>query len=470
MSFISPEFAYVALIFYFIYWLLKSRPSLQKAYLTLSSYGFYATWSLKFTFILLVYSLWVWWAGEWVQRTSTVARRQKLKLAVTISLSLGLLIITKYYEFLRGVLDDALSATSILYRLPFLELLIPAGVSFFTFQAITYLVWQAKEAPVESKNKIRWLDVSLYLAFWPTLFAGPIFRAKDFFTQLQGDQDGKAIHVEKAIYFILLGLFQKAVVANWLSINFVDDIFAYPESQNAVNTISSMWAYALQIFFDFSGYTLFVTGLGLLLGYQIPLNFKQPYLAKNLQDFWRRWHISLSTFIRDYIYFPLGGNQQGFTKTQINILIAMTLSGLWHGANTTFLIWGLLHGLGVVISNVNHRYSLIRLSALKAQIFTVVFICLTWVFFRADSLDTALTVLYQMTKIEGTFTRNHLLLILMSIAFFYFSQRAQLIEDKMISWANRNWGWRLFLVASAILFLIIYTGPNGIPTFIYYKF
>ena len=123
-----------------------------------------------------------------------------------------------------------------------------------------------------------------------------------------------------------------------------------------------------------------------------------------------------------------------------------------------------------MISNVTHRYSLIRLSALKAQILTVVFICLTWVFFRADSLDTALTVLYQMTKIEGTFTRNHLLLILMSIAFFYFSQRAQLIEDKMISWANRNWGWRLFLVASAILFLIIYTGPNGIPTFIYYKF
>jgi D-alanyl-lipoteichoic acid acyltransferase DltB (MBOAT superfamily) len=470
MSFISPEFAYAALVFFFIYWLLKSRPLLQKAYLTVSSYGFYATWSIKFTMILLAYSLWIWWAGEWIKQPNTIARHQKLKLTVTISLSLGLLIITKYYEFLRGGLDDALSAMSMHYSLPFLELLIPAGISFFTFQAITYLVWQAQQEASELKHKTRCMDVLLYLAFWPTLFAGPIFRSKDFFTQLNSDQVGKAMDVEKAIYFILLGLFQKVVLANWLSVNFVDGVYAYPENQNTVNIVSGIWAYSLQIFFDFSGYTLLVTGLSLLLGYQIPMNFKQPYLAKNLQDFWRRWHISLSTFIRDYIYFPLGGNKQGFTKTQINILIAMTLSGLWHGANTTFLIWGVLHGIGVIITNISDRYSFIKLSEFKARILTIIFVCLTWVFFRSDSLNTALSVLQQMTKIEGTFTKNHLLLILLSWFFFYCSRRTQFIEDKIVHWAIRNWGWRLFSVITVTLFLIIYTGPSGIPAFIYYKF
>jgi len=470
MSFISPEFAYAALIFFFVYWLLKSRPLLQKAYLTLSSYGFYATWSIKFTFILLAYSLWIWWAGEWIKQPSKITRDQKLKLTITISLSLGLLVITKYYEFIRGGLDNVLSVLNMHYSLPFLELLIPAGISFFTFQAITYLVWQANHEPEVFKPKTRCMDVLLYLAFWPTLFAGPIFRAKDFFTQLNGDQVGKAIDVEKAIYFILLGLFQKVVIANWLSVNFVDGIYAYPENQNIVNIISGMWAYTLQIFFDFSGYSLLVTGLGLLLGYQIPINFKQPYLAINLQDFWRRWHISLSTFIRDYIYFPLGGNKQGFTKTQINIFIAMVLSGLWHGANTTFLIWGLLHGVGVIISNINDRYAYINLSAMHARILTIVFICMTWVFFRSDSLDTALSVLHQVTKIEGTFTKNHLLLILLSGFFFYFSRRSQLIEEKLIHWAHLNWGWRLFATITGVVFLIIYSGPSGIPAFIYYKF
>ncbi len=470
MSFISPEFCYIALIFYLVYWSLKDFPIVQKTYLTACSYGFYATWSIKFTIILFLFSLWIWWAGEWIKKPSSIERYKKLKLTTVISLSLSLLIMTKYYEFLRSSIDAALMIGGVHHKLPFIELVVPAGVSFFSFQAITYLVWQSKESQEEFKNKNQLIEVLLYLAFWPTLFAGPIFRAKNFFSQLKGPDVGKVIYIEKAIYFILLGLFQKIVLANWLSTNFVDPVYSYPENQNTVTVISGIWAYALQIFFDFSAYTLIVTGLGFLLGYQIPINFRQPYLAINLQDFWKRWHISLSTFIRDYIYVPLGGNQQGFTKTQINIFIAMLLSGLWHGANTTFLIWGALHAVGVIVSNINSRNSLVLLSEIYSRIFTLVFICIAWVFFRADNLEIAFSVLDHLRNIEGTFTQNHLVLIILSVIFFNLSQRADQLEIMVISWSKRHWGWKFFIAVTGIIFMIIDAGPNGVPAFIYYRF
>lgn len=470
MSFLSPEFCYIALIFYLVYWALKDFPTPQKTYLTASSYVFYATWSIQFTTILFLFSLWIWWAGEWIKKPTDIERYKKLKLTIVISLSLSLLIMTKYYEFLRNSIDAALMFGGVHYTLPFIDLVVPAGVSFFSFQAITYLVWQGQEIQEEFKHKTPLIEVLLYLAFWPTLFAGPIFRAKNFFSQLKGPDVGTAIYVEKAIYFILLGLFEKIVLANWLSTNFVDQVYAYPDSQNTVSVFSGIWAYALQIFFDFSAYTLIVTGLGFLLGYQIPINFKQPYLAINLQDFWKRWHISLSTFIRDYIYVPLGGNQQGFTKTQINIFIAMVLSGLWHGANTTFLIWGALHAVVVIISNINTRYTVLFLSEIHSRILTVVFISIAWVFFRADNLEIALGVLDHIRNVEGTFTQKHLFLLILSILFFYGSQRVEQIEKKVISWSSHYWGWKYFLVVTGIIFMIIEAGPNGVPAFIYYRF
>jgi D-alanyl-lipoteichoic acid acyltransferase DltB (MBOAT superfamily) len=210
-----------------------------------------------------------------------------MKVSIIISLSLSLLFITKYYAFFRELILEALVDVSIQQPLPLLDIIIPAGISFFTFQAITYLVWQKNtEESGDLKQKITFVDLLLYLAFWPTLFAGPIFRARDFFTQLYADNVGKPLNTEKAIFFILLGLFQKVVLSHWLAITFVEDVFTDPEKQNILTVSSGAWAYALQIFFDFSGYSLLVTGLGLLMGFQIPINFKQPYLAKNLQDFY----------------------------------------------------------------------------------------------------------------------------------------------------------------------------------------
>ena len=245
MSFISPEFCYVALVFFIIYWYLKPYFAIQKKYLMVASYLFYASWSIKFTCILFVYSFFIWFMGKWVKTNVLIAPNQKLKISIAICLSLSLLLMTKYYEFIREIFDDVLRSIGINHQLPYLEVIIPAGISFFTFQAITYLVWQNKNESQDIKQQITFVDVLLYLAFWPTLFAGPIFRAKDFFEQLYGPLVGTAIHVEKAMYFILLGLLQKMVLANWLSTSFVDDVFAYPTQQNLLTVSSGAWGICL---------------------------------------------------------------------------------------------------------------------------------------------------------------------------------------------------------------------------------
>ena len=470
MSFISPEFCYLALIFFGIYWYLQAYKTIQTYFLTLSSYLFYASWSIKFTVILFIYSLLIWLMGKWISTKEPIQKSKSLKLSIAICLSLSLLLITKYYDFVREIIDEVFNSIGVQHQLPFIELLVPAGISFFTFQAITYLVWQSKNESLDIKKQIRFGDVLLFLAFWPTLFAGPIFRAKDFFEQLYGPHAGRAIQVEKAIYLILLGLFQKVVLSNWLATTFVDDVFTYPDKQNLVTATSGTWAYALQIFFDFSGYTLLVTGLGYLLGYQIPLNFRQPYLAKNLQDFWKRWHISLSTFIRDYIYIPLGGNHGGFTKTQINIFIAMTLSGIWHGASLTFVIWGVLHALGVVFANINQYQLKININGFLSRFLTILFVCLAWIFFRSESSYHAFELLRQFSNITGKFTLEHLELIVLTVLFYKLSFQAEPIENWFILKIKRYWGWRLFTFVTAFVYWIIFAGPSGIPGFIYYRF
>jgi len=470
MSFISPEFCYLALIFFGIYWHLQTYKTIQTYFLTLTSYLFYASWSIKFTVILFIYSFLIWLMGKWIQTKEPNQHNKSLKFSIAISLSLSLLLMTKYYDFVREIIDEASNSIGIKHQLPFFELIVPAGISFFTFQAITYLVWQSKNESQDIKKQISFGDVLLFLAFWPTLFAGPIFRAKDFFTQLYGPDTGRAIQVEKAIYVILLGLFQKVVLSNWLATTFVDDVFTYPEKQNLVTATSGTWAYALQIFFDFSGYTLLVTGLGYLLGYQIPLNFRQPYLAKNLQDFWKRWHISLSTFIRDYIYIPLGGNQGGFTKTQLNIFIAMTLSGIWHGASLTFLVWGVLHALGVVLTNINQYQLKINLNHFPNRLFTILFVCFAWIFFRAESIHDAFALINQFSNITGKFTFEHLELIVLTVLFYKLSFQAEPIENWFILKIKQYWGWRLLTFVTAFVYLIIFAGPSGIPGFIYYRF
>jgi len=463
LSFLSPEFAYLALIFFPIYWLLSSRPSLQKSFLLAGSYALYASWSLKTAFFLGLYSSIIWVLGSWVQAGPNPDKRWKL--CASFLFALSLLFMTKYYEFFRSLLLELLLQLGLPAFLPAIDLIAPVGISFFTFQAITYVFWK-----YQTKVKVSFLDLLLYLSFWPTLFAGPIIRAKDFHEQLHSNHFGKPQQSQKAIYFIFLGLFQKMVLATWLATHYVDAVFKYPEDFFAIDTLHAILAYTLQIFLDFSGYSLIVTGFGLLLGFTLPINFAQPYLSKNLKEFWQRWHISLSTFIKDFVYIPMGGNRHGFVLAQCNIFIAMLVSGIWHGAGFGFLIWGVIHGAGLVLSNIIRKYLPLRLPDFFAQLFTFVFVAFAWVFFKASSLENALSLLSRLATQLGQFNLAWLYLWIFSILFIILSNYATLIETKIINLLSRIHFWLLIPVLCALGYLLIELSPEGIPSFIYYQF
>jgi D-alanyl-lipoteichoic acid acyltransferase DltB (MBOAT superfamily) len=468
MSFVSPEFALIALIFFPAYWSLSRHRSIQLGFLTVSGYALYATWSVQFAAILLVFSAYIWLAGNWVQSCKTNPGR-KLWFAISVLISLVLLLTSKYYEFVRQMLAALMPSVGMQALLPVIDIVAPAGISFFTFQAVTYLVWQYESKPPRAS----FIHLLLFLSFWPTLFAGPIMRARDFFAQLGGSDIGLPRQTQKAIYYILLGLFQKMVFASWLASTFVDEAFKYPDAQTFVTSLAAIVGYSLQIFLDFAGYTLIVTGLALLLGFSLPINFKQPYLALNLQEFWRHWHISLSSFIRDYIYIPLGGNRKGFFHTQFNILLAMVISGLWHGANSTFITWGALHGLGVVFVNLYDKALGKKnqvMPVVIARLFTLSYIALAWVFFRADNNEAALQLLTGLVNGLGNTTFQHGLLAAFAVIFFLLSQRAQRIEQVCVQrLATLNW-ISITVLVTALAFIAILLGPSGVPSFIYYRF
>ncbi len=465
MSFLSPEFAFFSLIYFPIYWSLNNQKRMQSVFLTTVSFFIYFCFSKIFAVVLLVFCLYIWAMGIWIVSTN-LNRKKVLVFSIGLMVLVLILIFFKYFELIRQTSLSILNFLGLNIFLPALDIVAPAGISFFTFQAITYLTWRYKNP----NEKVSVIDTTLYLSFWPTLFAGPIFRAQDFFKQLSGPNVGSPIQVSRAIYFILLGLLQKLVFANWLQDAFVDNAFRYPDAQNFISVFSAVLGYSLQIFLDFSGYTLIVTGLGFLLGYELPINFRQPYLAINLQDFWRRWHISLSTFIRDYVYIPLGGNQKGFAREQLNLLIAMVLSGIWHGASYTFILWGMLHGLGAILVNILHKFVSIPIPTILSRISTLLFVGFAWIFFRSSTFEDALTLISSSSNLKFIFDVNFLALILFTILFFIASVNAQRIQDFFVRLIDSFGTLALILVISAFSFMLVLLGPSGVPNFIYYRF
>ena len=468
MNFVSIEFALASLVFFPLYWGLRPYRRAQMFFLTLSGYALYYTWSVNMVIMLAVYSLCIWLAGRWIN-AGAEARKPRARLAVSILLAVSVLAFYKYYDLIQQTASDALQGAGLSAFLPVLDILTPVGISFFTFQAITYLVWQGKET--SGVQRVSLGQVLLYLGFMPTHFAGPIFRADDFFGQLRGEQVGAPKAVPRAIYIILLGLAQKLVFATWLEGAFVTEAFKYPDAQGAISTVMAVIAYSLQIFMDFSGYTLIVTGIGLLLGFEVPLNFRQPYLATSLRDFWRRWHITLSFFIRDYIYIPLGGNRCSNLRAQFNLMVAMVLSGFWHGASWTFLLWGALHGIGAVFQHEFEKvFGRNRLPAPLAQLITLLFVGFAWVFFRSHSPHLAWALLGGLGRGMGAFTMQDAWLLAFSVLFLLLSARSDAIERATVAWIGRNRGLPAIAAATAVMYCIILFGPSGVPDFIYYKF
>src|SRR3954453_21222593 len=322
------------------------RPRVWKPFILVASYVFYACANPRFCLLLGGVTPGTQAAARLIHRTED-ERRRSLILGVAVALDLGVLAVFKYYGFFVQSLAHGLDAVRLGLLLPLLAIALPVGVSFFTFQAISYVV-DVKRGVVRPASLV---DVAVYLSFFPHLVAGPIVRAKEFLPQLAEPRDPTRVAVGSGIALIGLGLVKKVVIADYLARTVVDPVFAVPQAFSGPDAWLAAYGDTAQIYCDFSGYTDIAIGLALLMGYVFPLNFRSPYRATGFRDFWRRWHMTLSRFLRDFLYIPLGGNRGGRAKTYRNLLITMVLGGLWHGAAWPFVLWGAFHGAGLIVEH-----------------------------------------------------------------------------------------------------------------------
>jgi len=466
MHYLSPEFALLFLAFLWLYWLLGigSGSRAQNKLLLVASYAFYASFDWRFLVLLISFSLIILGLAGLVIRPDGSRRRWPVSLGIVLALcNLGLF---KYYNFFRESLVAVLGTSIEHSSLPILDILLPVGISFYTFCGVAYLI----EVGRGNQQPAPWLEGCLLLAFFPTLLAGPICRPKDLLPQLQHEHTRTIIEPERIGLLIISALIKKIWLASWLAEQYVNPVFADPSAYHAIDLAAASIAYAWQIFFDFSGYTDVVTACALLLGIKVPINFRQPYLASSLSDFWQRWHISLSSWIRDYVYIPLGGSRGGWWRTQFNALLAMVISGIWHGTNLTFVIWGLWHGVGLVVQNCWRRLSKRRLPTSIAQGLTFVFVCLGWVFFRAEDMPRAVEFLQGFSQWSIPAQLNYLGLGATTAVYFYCS-RASLkfmpyLQQKLV---QIHWSLQAAAITSCTL-IIIQLAPSGMPGFIYFGF
>src|SRR5215210_5997104 len=335
MLFPTVQFALFFPLVLALSWALMPHQPLWKPFMIAASYAFYAAADPRFCLLLGGVTLLNHIAARLIHATADERRRRRI-LAIAVTLDLGTLAVFKYFGFFVENAKHALDAVGLGLPLPLLSLALPVGVSFFTFQAISYVV-DVKRRLVEPASLV---DVAVYLSFFPHLVAGPIVRAREFLPQLAAPRDPAKVAVGSGLCLIGLGLVKKVVIADFLARSVVDPVFGVPQAFSGPDLWLAAYAYTAQIYCDFSGYTDMAIGLALLMGYVFPLNFRSPYRATGFRDFWRRWHMTLSRFLRDFLYIPLGGNRGGRPKTYRNLLITMVLGGLWHGAAWPFVLWG----------------------------------------------------------------------------------------------------------------------------------
>ncbi|MEQ2026097.1 MBOAT family O-acyltransferase [Xenorhabdus szentirmaii] len=473
MNFFSFEFLGSFVILLLVYWLLQKAPKLQNSLLILVSYLFVLSFSVKFAYILFCYTLFIYFLTNILSRYLS----NKVIFALLTMGVLGCFTVFKYYSFFQEAIQQSLLNIGIAVELPVLELLMPLGLSFYAFHSISYVVSVCKkELPPASLP-----DVILYLCFFPSIVAGPINRAKDFLPQIQASS---RIMLEplKALFLISLAITKLFLLSSTLSENLVDPVFEDPSNHHAGQILVAIYAYAWNIYFNFSGYTDLVTGIALLLGFRVPQNFNAPYLAENLQVFWRRWHISLSTFIRDYVYIPLGGNKKGIFRKNLNMFSAMVISGLWHGAGLSFILWGAIHGLGLILQNIKsalfpaekkHNTSQAKnpVSLFLSRVVTFHFVCFAWVFFRSPTFNDAIAVLHQL--VSGDILMAMLSSSPLLAAFWgFFIIYPWLVDLRNKMEKNHHLiSWVYYPIPLAlILTLVFMLSPSGMPGFIYANF
>ncbi|NLI53881.1 MAG: MBOAT family protein [Clostridiales bacterium] len=402
MSFVSLAFALLFVATYFACKLCKNKEQ-KHIVLLAASYVFYAYWDARFLALLIVQTYISYFLARKIQRSATKDQAKRF-LILGVSASLAILGFFKYFNFFI----ESFSRLFGIDHSGALNIILPVGISFYTFQALSYLI-DVYRGKLQACDKF--IKISLYISFFPQLVAGPIVRASDFLPQLDEERVMNRTNLVEGLQIFLFGLIKKIVIADRLAVC-VDAVFASPVSYSGLSIFFAVVAYSIQIYCDFSGYSDMAIGVAKTLGYDLCKNFNMPYLSKNPSEFWKRWHISLSSWLRDYLYIPLGGNRKGKARTNINLMLTMLLGGLWHGANWQMVFWGALHGGALILHKTfreqcdKHGFTL-KSSVLKtiASVASAVgmylFVCLCWIFFRASSFSVAITMITRILTNAG---------------------------------------------------------------------
>ena len=397
MQFNSQEYFYFLVLAVTFWWLARQHRAFRLAGLFLFGCAFYMAWTPPFIVIMLGAAVLDYWAANQIAK-STDEKVRKAWLATSIVVNLSLLGTFKYWNFVLGSVRDGAGLLGHPIHVPLLHVALPVGISFYTFETMSYTldVYRGHLKPAKSV-----VEFVMFITFFPKLVAGPIVRAADFLPQLEGTPRLRREQVSQGLFLIATGLVKKVAFADYLSVNLVDRVFGNPEFYTATEVVIGLYGFTLQIYCDFSGYTDVARGTAKLLGIDLAENFDRPYQARSVAEFWRRWHMTLSTWLRDYLYYPLGGSRVGGARAYFNLWLTMFLIGLWHGASWTFVLYGSIQGFAMVI----HRYWQRRakseredgfaLVALKVFV-TMQFVVFTRILFRASSFANALAVVSRL--------------------------------------------------------------------------
>lgn len=456
-------------------WVLHRHSKLHLLWLLSASYVFYAFWNWQDSFLLLGLSFLAWAFGRWIFGSTNRSVRLTLLWIGCLSFVL-LLFHYKYTGFFLTLLPRSWTEGWTTEGAGFVNPTLPLGISFITFHAIS-LLFDAYRGKLERAPGL--MQVCLYISFFPQLIAGPILRAAQFLPQLERPMSCRNLAITRGMLLITLGIFKKVILANYLGTNLVDPVFGGSGAEG--RNLQAVYGYAVQIYCDFCGYTDIAIGCALLLGYRFPLNFRNPYCAPTIQDFWRRWHITLSTWLRDYLYIPMGGSQRGLTLTLLFLMITMLIGGLWHGAGWQFVFWGAFHGLLLVfyqlwlhvVPTCFEHFRRSRIWRAGSIALTFHLVCLGWIWFRAPDFQQAWLIcqgaaleIWQGRVFEQA-DPYVLVAIALGIGMQYQPIRWRAHIERWIG--RRTWLIQGTLFGSAVS-LIEFFGPIGIAPFIYFQF
>ena len=486
--FSSGLFFFLFIGFLIIYMSLRKHLLTRIIYVTLFSIYFYYKSSGLFFFLLLFVATSDFCIAQCMTKTASKWGR-KAWVVLSLCIDLGLLGYFKYFNFLREIVATVAhelgyqlgnaSLQNITYQ-P-LDIFLPVGISFFTFQTISYVidVYRGRIEPLR-----RWIDYVFYVSFFPQLVAGPIVRARDFIPQIYRNPVVTRAEFGEGLFLVLCGLFKKTVISDYISLNFVDRIFDAPLLYTGVENLLGVYGYALQIYCDFSGYSDMAIGIALLLGFRFNVNFDSPYQSATITEFWRRWHISLSSWLKDYLYISLGGNRKGKIRTYINLLITMLLGGLWHGASVSFILWGALHGVALAV----HKFMMNRFSSFKplgaemkpwrrviGVLVTFHLVCFGWILFRADSMQTVGEMLTQIftnfhPEVFTQFVMGYKGVFILMVVGYILHFMPKSAENSLQTVVTRSPLLVQAVMLAIAIFVVVQFKSAGVQPFIYFQF